>query len=222
MFRIFAFSAIAIVVVLFVPEQAKRTSKVIVDQILVSGGIGLLSLVIAGPIMALLAVTIFLLPVSLLLGLILIFALFFGWIAIGQEIGRRIGAALGQDWSEPIQAGVGTLLLTFTISAFNFVFWDVLGWMIGILAAAIGLGAVLLTRFGTRDYTSSRTPVSPLTPASPEALTPPAPLKPAPQPKTKSSRQSKTKIAAKPKASAKKRVTRKTSSKKKEHKEEEV
>lgn len=152
MFRLFAISAVAVVLALFVPAQAKRTSNVIISQPVLSGVLGLLTIMIAGPLMVLLSITVILIPVTLLLALALMFGLFFGWIAMGQEIGRRIGVSLGQDWSDAIQAGIGTFLLTFMVSGLNFIFWDVVGWMLGVLIASIGLGAVLMTRFGTRDY----------------------------------------------------------------------
>lgn len=152
MFRLFAISAVAVVLGLFIPAQAKRTSNVIVSQPVLSGILGLLTIMIAGPLMVLLSITVILIPITLLLALALMFGLFFGWIAMGQEIGRRIGASLGQEWSDAIQAGIGTFILTFMVSGLNFIFWDIVGWMLGILIASVGLGAVLMTRFGTRDY----------------------------------------------------------------------
>ena len=91
MFQIFSVSAVAVVVILFVPTQARRTSNAIVSQPLISGLMGLLTFVVALILMALLAITIILIPVSFLLGLALGIGLFFGWIAIGHELGRRIG-----------------------------------------------------------------------------------------------------------------------------------
>ena len=152
MFQIFSISAVAIVLILFVPTQAKRTADAISGFPILSGGLGLLTLVVSAFLLVILTILIITIPISFLLFIVLGLGLFFGWIAIGQEIGRRIGAAFGQDWSNPVQAGVGTFALTFVVSSFNFVFWDIVGWMVGITVAAVGLGAVLLTRFGTRDY----------------------------------------------------------------------
>lgn len=155
LFRAFAVSAVAVVLILFLPEQAKRTSRTILSQPVVSGLLGLLTLVIAGPVMVFLAITIVLIPATILIAVALSLGLFFGWIVFGQEIGRRIESSLGQQWSGPIQAGVGTLLITLFLSLINLLFWDILGWMFGILLASVGLGAVLLTRFGTHDYSSA-------------------------------------------------------------------
>jgi hypothetical protein len=190
MFQIFSISAVAIVLILFVPTQAKRTANAISGFPVLSGGMGLLTLVVSVFLLVFLSITIILIPVSALLFIVLCLGLFFGWIAMGQEIGRRIGEAFGQDWSNPVQAGVGTFALTFVVSSFNFVFWDVVGWMVGITVAGVGLGAVLLTRFGTRDYI-------------PAATSPGGAVAPQPMPETE--------VDPKPKA-ARKASTKKTAS----------
>ena len=148
--------------------------------------------------------------------------MFFGWIAIGQEIGRRIGAAFGQDWSNPVQAGVGTFALTFVVSSFNFVFWDIVGWMVGITVAAVGLGAVLLTRFGTRDYIPAIS--SPSGAVAPQTAPQPEPdVKPKVERKTQAKKPAATKTSAKTakKTPEKKAAPRKSPAKAKKSDEEE-
>jgi hypothetical protein len=56
------------------------------------------------------------------------------------------------------------------------------GWLAPFLVASIGLGAVMLTRFGSREYVSggmpARMPEAPPPPPPPEPPEPPAPAKP--------------------------------------------
>lgn len=154
-FRIFSFSAAAILLVLFVPEHSTRTRKEMIDQPLMTGLVGFLTIILCIPVVIVLTLTIILIPASLLLVTIIFLGLIFGWIAFGLEVGGRINDAMDQNWSLPLQAGIGTFALTFVISSLDFIFWGPLAWLIGIGVASIGLGSVILTRFGVRSYTNA-------------------------------------------------------------------
>jgi hypothetical protein len=101
--------------------------------------------------------------------IVFIAALLFGWFAFGSAIGARLGAALKwQNVSPALTAGLGASLLTFTAQLFDLV--PCVGWVVPFLLAAVGLGAVTLTRFGTRPYLGNTTaPNPPTLPAPPEA-----------------------------------------------------
>ncbi len=151
--RSMVFAALAVVVSVFMPQQVQRTRRALVGQPLVSGGLGLLALIALFPLTLFLAVTIFLIPVAILLVLVVGLAVLFGWVAIGEEIGRRVGEAFRQEWSAAAQVGVGTFVLTFLAGSLGAVFVDFFGALVTIGLAAMGLGGVLLTRFGMREYT---------------------------------------------------------------------
>jgi hypothetical protein len=161
-------AALAVLVALFIPVQTERVARTVVTQPLISGGLGLVTVVILPIVMIVLLVTIILIPVSLLLGLALGLAMLFGWIAIGLELGKRMARLFKSEWTLPLAAGVGTLTLSLVIGgAGKYVMC--IGWLLPTLTALVGLGAVLLTRFGTQSYP----------PFSPPYGTPPAPV-PAP------------------------------------------
>ena len=82
--------------------------------------------------------------------LVLGLALVFGWLAAGFEIGRRLADAFGQALGVPVQAGIGTFVLTLGVSAIGIV--GPLGVLSVVLVCSLGLGAVIMTRFGTREY----------------------------------------------------------------------
>ena len=97
-----------------------------------------------------LVLTICLSPLAFLGGLVLVVAYTFGWIAIGLEVGQRLAAAFRQDWSLAVSAGVGTLVLT--IVTYGIDFLPCIGWIAPAAVYCLGLGAVLLTRFGGQEY----------------------------------------------------------------------
>lgn len=149
-FRALALAALAIVVYLFAGTQMERTGRTAVAQPIISGGVGLLTLIVAPALLLLLAITILLLPLSLLGILILGIAALFGWLSLGLVVGRQLAIWLKQSWSDPINAGVGTLALSLLSSMLNLI--PCLGWLANVLIWFIALGAVILTRFGTQTY----------------------------------------------------------------------
>lgn len=158
---------LGILAVLFFQERLDKVSHAVVAQPLTVGGIGLLSVIIG------IALFLTVIPV-----VALVFAWLFGMIAIGKEIGERLGKVMHQDWAMAISAGVGTFLLTFflgSIDAVNNFSW-VVGCVTWIIPAAIGLlavGAVVITRFGAQAVQSpARSVYSP--PAGPGQASPPS------------------------------------------------
>lgn len=146
------FAALAVLVSVFLPQHIGRTRRALVSQPTVSGGLGALVLLAMLPVTLLLGLTIFLLPVAFLLVVLAGLACLFGWIAMGEEVGRRVGAAFQQEWSAAAQVGIGTFLLTFVAGSLGSIFWGVAGALVTAVLAAIGLGGVLLSRFGTREF----------------------------------------------------------------------
>jgi hypothetical protein len=192
--RAFAFSTVAIIVVLFVPDHIRRTSEALVSYPVLSGGLGLLSMIIAIPIMLIFTIMIILIPATILVSIVLSLGLFFGWIAVGLEIGRRIADAISREWSTPIQAGVGTFAMTIVIGSISLVLWGFVSFLLIIGICSIGLGAILLTRFGTQDYIPTESGQSQrVAPAiKGEEDTPPE-EKSLPEPKPKTKKKSSTK-----------------------------
>jgi uncharacterized membrane protein len=103
-----------------------------------------------------LAITICLSPVSLIGGLVLGAAMIFGWVALGLEVGRRLALAFKREWQPATQAGLGTLLLSFVVYAVAII--PCLGFVFSMVLWAIGLGAVILTRFGGQESPAALPP----------------------------------------------------------------
>ena len=107
-------------------------------------------MIVVLPLCILLAITIIGLPVSFLLAVAFVVALVFGWIAVGVEVGHRMSEAFNWEIAPAASAGIGTLAVSFVIGGIGQI--PCIGWLAPLLVGAAGLGAVILTRFGSREY----------------------------------------------------------------------
>jgi hypothetical protein len=153
--RSFALAAVALLVLLFLPKHTERVTTVVEDYPVTAGGLGILTVLSSVPVMVITTVTIILIPATILISLLLVLGLSYGFIAVGSEVGRRIAVGLSQSWKRPLQTAVGTFALAFLTSIFGLVLWDWIASLLWVVVGSIGLGAVMMTRFGTREYTSS-------------------------------------------------------------------
>jgi len=161
-----ALAALGLLVVLFWPKQTEVVGQAVHAAPLPSAGVGLLTGIVAVALMVLLAITICLSPVALLLFVATLVAGFFGWIAIGLLVGRRLLEAFNVRGVTSLMAvAAGTLLISLLRAI------PCLGAIIGFVVGCAGLGAVVLTRFGTQAYPLP-VPVPPAPPvlAEPEEI----------------------------------------------------
>jgi len=155
-------ATVAGLVALIWPQQMTRVGRTVVEAPGPSLGIGLLTAVVAAALIAVLALTICLSPIAALAALALGAAGLFGWIGIGVLVGERLLQALDAREIAPLwAAGLGTLLVTLVSAGLSVALCLApLGWVLILSLGCLGLGAVVLTRFGTMAYESAR-PVSP-------------------------------------------------------------
>lgn len=150
LFQSVMLAALALLVVMFWPDATKRVAETMVSQPVLAGGLGVLTGIVVPVLAVLLIITICLALVGVV-GLVLFVAAgVFGWIALGLEVGKRLGNAINQDLNPVFAAGLGTLVFSLVVNGIGFI--PCIGWLAPLLAGAIGLGAVLMTRFGTRPY----------------------------------------------------------------------
>lgn len=166
---------IAMGLTLFLHPQLDRVAQAMVAQPFVSGGMGLLTVFVAPVAILILLVTIILSPVALAAAILLALAWLFGVIALGLEVGNRFTQAIHQYWAPVLSAGLGTFTLVMILGVVNFV--PCIGWLAGFLVALVGIGAVVMTMFGTRTILSSGM-LPPAPPSNPSAP-PSQPLPPA-------------------------------------------
>ena len=168
--RSFLWAALAVLVVLFAPAAAERVAQAAMNKPVITGSLGLLTIVVVPVALVLLAITICLLPVSLIGAAALILGWAFGIIALGMETGKRLVSWLKLDWALPISTGIGAFVLTLVINGLNALV-PCVGWLPALMVGSVGLGAVLLTRLGAQAYP----PADPLGVPSPSPLLPPIP-----------------------------------------------
>ena len=162
-FRTFMFALLAVLVVIFFDKPTAKVAKAAVDQPLITGGAGFLTALLTPMALIALTLTIILIPVTILAVLVFIVAWLFGLIAIGMEIGRRIAKLFNVEWAPAVSAGVGTFLLFLVVGGLGEMIFCI-GLLPQLLIGFWGLGAVIMTRFGTQEYTptSSSAPGAPV------------------------------------------------------------
>lgn len=148
-------AALGVLLLVLIPEPTERVLDVVEANTGVSFGFGFLAAVLSAPILILLTITICLSPLAAVLGVLLIIALLFGWLVVGWRLGKWVLQLLKAKQSTPILemvVGVATLTFLWRIPAVI----PCVGWffslLVLIIAGSIGLGAVGLTRFGTRSF----------------------------------------------------------------------
>jgi hypothetical protein len=156
---------VALLVLLFWPDQTHRVGQAIQAAPAAAGLMGLLTAV-AGAV--LFSVLLLAACLGLFGWLALVAAALFGWIALGTLVGVRLAPVLKLNDLHPAAMGaLGTFSLTLVVEALRLV--PCLGPLLAAALACVGLGAVILTRFGTQPYFT--TP-----PVAPPATPPPAPV----------------------------------------------
>lgn len=146
--RAVAVALLAMLVVMFLQPQLNRVGQAITDQPLMSGGIGLLTVLVAPIAVVILAVTIILIPIAFVGILLLVFAWLFGMIALGQEVGERFTRSINQTWAPVFTTGFGTFLLMLVGGALGEI--PCVGWLAPAVLGFLGVGGVALTLFGSR------------------------------------------------------------------------
>ncbi len=173
-------SVLALLIGALWPDASTRVSAAIATAPAVSGLLGLLTLIAVPILLTLLAITICLIPVSILGGIVYMAALLFGWVAFGLLLGNRLATAF--RWNLP--PAVAALLGTFVVTAISAPLWFISPLLLLCVAmpldtifACLGLGGVVLTRFGSTPYVTGARPPTQLA-APPQPVPPPAPSAP--------------------------------------------
>jgi hypothetical protein len=143
----------------------------------VNGLIGLLVWILLIPLMVLLVVTIIGIPIAVLLPFVFAIMMLLGFIGVATATGRKFVPGTNGGSYKAMAVGVivlyglvvlGALLrmgpgpLHFAGSILGFI-----GWAIVFVAVTVGLGAVVMSRFGTREKMPKAIPDVPASPGGP-------------------------------------------------------
>jgi cytoskeletal protein CcmA (bactofilin family) len=143
-------AALAVLVVMFGANGVGRVSRAVTDAPAISGLVGLLGLLGIPALLIGMALTICLIPFMLVGTMVFVAAIVYGWMAIGLEVGERLTRAFKWNLDPAAAAGLGTFVVSLVANGVNFI--PCIGWLAPTLVGALGLGAVLLTRFGRQAY----------------------------------------------------------------------
>jgi hypothetical protein len=164
----------ALLIALFWPRHSDRIRSTIVREPVTSGLVGFVTWLAAAlvtPVLLVLSTVLILVFCIGFLGwtvigvawLLLLVASLFGWAAIGSIAGRWIAARLSLQGITPaMEAGLGAFSVALALGVVRAV-WLVglAAWLAFVLISSVALGAVVLTRFGRRDYQKGQ-PVMPV------------------------------------------------------------
>ncbi len=172
-FMVLAIAALGLLIGILFPNHLKKTAKSIVNEPVKSGVLGFLTVFVSPIVFVILAITIILLPVSLLAILALGILMLYGWVAVGYEIGLRVSSAAKVNWEPSIIAGLGTLILSSIAALVAMI--PCIGFLIYPIVTSVGLGGVLISQFGRREIVSVQAApvqeilaVNPVEPVSPD------------------------------------------------------
>jgi hypothetical protein len=166
------FVLLSVLLLVIFPRQVAATGQLAQRQPVASFGLGCLGVVVAVALAVLFALTLILIPVSLVLLLAVGAAWVLGWTAILLVTGRRIVAAVRPQGSDPLPALlIGGLVLS--------VLWivPVVNLLVGVIGGCVAVGAAVGSRFGTR-MPGDRLFGGPLLPPSTRPPTAPPPAGP--------------------------------------------
>lgn len=135
--------------ILLAPRHMERIASTVATEPVFSVAVGLLTLIVAA-----LAGTLLLLACGL--GLLFWFAAFLGllvgWLAVGLWLGQRLLRALRLHTASSLpEVALGVFLITVVARL------PCIGFLFALVAGCLGLGAVVLTRFGTRLFVRTNT-----------------------------------------------------------------
>ena len=142
-----AFAALGALVVIFAPNATRRVGDAVQAKPLNTVGVGCLTALLLPILAILLIITLIGIPVAFILGIVAWAAWIFGGIAIGLLAGEKILGAFKVSNILPVVAVILGIIILMLLGQV-----PILGWLVSCILGLIGLGAVVLTRFGTRPY----------------------------------------------------------------------
>jgi hypothetical protein len=160
------FGALSALLTAIFPRPLGRMAASIYRAPALAGGVGCLTILLALGVSAvyglslLLVLPVVLLPIVLLGWLALGLLAMLGWVALAQPTGVYVLQRLGLERQPPmLTAGVGGVVLALLLRVWG-IFWFTawIGLIVGAALASVGLGAVILTRAGSRPYAPRESP----------------------------------------------------------------
>ncbi|MBU2262174.1 MAG: hypothetical protein KKF02_09640 [Proteobacteria bacterium] len=140
----FVILVLAMLIVALLPKPVHIVSEAITENTFKVVLCGILGLVLIAPLALLLTISVVGIALIPLEMIIVVCSVLLGFIAVGQTIGRKALSFLKRSNAGVVRETFWGLIILWLIGWIPYI-----GWMIKALAIVIGLGATLVTRFGT-------------------------------------------------------------------------
>jgi hypothetical protein len=153
---VFTWVALALLLTVLLPEHVMLVRATVKSKMRRSFVLGLLTVLLAPAVLSVLVALIIPIPLAIIVVIGLIAAWALGTVAVGWLIGDYLVRKIAPHYysSRLIQVVVGSAVLALVGTL------PYIGWIISIGAGLLGLGAVFLSRFGTRLYVQPKQPLS--------------------------------------------------------------
>ena len=135
---------LALLIVALLPKPVRTVADAIGENTFKVILCGLLGLVLIAPLALLLTISVVGIALIPLEVIIVVCSILLGFIAVGQLIGRKVYQLLKRPNPGMVRETFWGLIILWLIGWLPYI-----GWMVKAIAIVIGLGATLVTRFGT-------------------------------------------------------------------------
>ena len=132
------------------PAPVSRVSQAEIEHPVVSAAMGILVGVVGPVLLVFMAFTLILIPVTVIGVVVGGLMVAYGWIGFGTAFGRFLVQRFNLEVGRSGSAFLGTLAFMILVDVLSII--PFIGPLVSLLAATIGLGAVVLTRFGLRQF----------------------------------------------------------------------
>ena len=137
---------LALLIAALLPKPVLAVSEAITENTFKVVLWGLLGLVMIAPLALLLTISVVGIALIPLEVIVVACSILLGFIAVGQHIGRNVLRLLKRPHFSLVRETFWGLIILWLIGWLPYI-----GWMVKAIAIVIGLGAVLVTRFGTHQ-----------------------------------------------------------------------
>jgi hypothetical protein len=135
---------LALLIVALLPKPVRTVAEAISENTFKVTLCGLLGLILIAPLALLLTISVVGIALIPLEVIIVVCSILLGFIAVGQLVGKKVLALFHRRNSSMLRETFWGLITLWLIGWIPYI-----GWMVKAVAIVIGLGAVLITRFGT-------------------------------------------------------------------------
>ncbi len=135
---------LTMLIVYFIPKPIRVIANAVRDipfKVIMWGLVGLILIVPLAVLLAVSVIGIVLIPLEMT---IVLCAIILGFIAVSQLVGEKLFAVLKRHDHNIVRETIWGLIILWVIGWIPYV-----GWMLKVFAIVLGLGGVLVTRFGT-------------------------------------------------------------------------